>query len=239
MRRRHMMNNNILQDKHEGFELYMWFSGEDAPVNNKWVSRINNFAWNLTNVTHNNNYYQFNTSPTSNAATSYGSMNSSGVDLKQQFIIEATIQIDAVHNSTKRVFIVDLSSFTSTKNNGTAILVTQNSSGSSVVVGHNTKVNGNVGVGSLNYTYLPYSIGNICKVSSICSPINDNQSQIITYFNGSESVKSNPFNTVTWNSWGDTTNHLDLYIGRGTTSSSSNPSIFNGKIFDIKIYRKL
>lgn len=239
MRRRHMMNNNILQDKHEGFELYMWFSGEDAPVNNKWVSRINNFAWNLTNVTHNNNYYQFNTSPTSNTATSYGSMNSSGVDLKQQFIIEATIQIDAFHNSKKNAFIIDLSSYCSTKNNGTLIYVLQDSSSSSVRINHNTKVNGNVSVGSLSQTYLPYSIGNICKLVNRCNIINDSQSQITTYFNGSESSKSNTFNTVTWNSWGTTTNNLNFYIGRGEQSTSSNPSIFNGKIFDIKIYRKL
>lgn len=217
--------------------LYFHLSGQDAPVNGKWVDRIRNSQWTLTGVTHTDDYYYFNSrKPSSGAADVWASCSNlySNFDLGEQWAMEIDIEFTSDTTSGQ---IVDFNSVTgvSAGRCGISAGFWQTTTGKASAT-MQVKPNGNDIVTwatdlSLNLESQEGEWSN-AKLIVLCKKVNDTQSQLLIYSNGVLNRQSDLFTAVRYNRFDGT-----AFLGRAVTNSGNYKyQITPFRLKDFKIY---
>lgn len=217
--------------------LYFHLSGQDAPVNGKWVDRIRNSQWTLTGVTHTDDYYYFNSrKPSSGAADVWASCSNlySNFDLGEQWAMEIDIEFTSDTTSGQ---IVDFNSVTgvSAGRCGISAGFWQTTTGKASAT-MQVKPNGNDIVTwatdlSLNLESQEGEWSN-AKLIVLCKKVNDTQSQLLIYSNGVLNRQSDLFTAVRYNRFDGT-----AFLGRAITNGGNYKyQITPFRLKDFKIY---
>lgn len=218
--------------------LYFHLSGQDAPVNGKWVDRIRNSQWTLTGVTHTDDYYYFNSrKPSSGAADVWASCSNlySNFDLGEQWAMEIDIEFTSDTTSGQ---IVDFNSVTGVQagrcgisagfyhyTNGKASATMQvKPNGDNTTVTWLTDLTPSLESQEDEWTN--------AKLTVLCKKINDTQSQLFVYSNGVLNRQSNLFPTIRYNRFDGT-----AYLGRAVVNGGNYKyQITPFRLKDFKIY---
>lgn len=218
------------------YELYMWLDGNDAPVSSKWVDKEGGVEWAITGATHEGTYYEFLNS-TSSTASKYLSLAGGGssINLGKHWKVVADVEIAS---NTQNGAVVDFCAMATVSSgyNGLALtFYTNYGANSNVKRGGNTTTTQNTAEGVVVPLSEPW---NRMTLMWECAPYSEGRSVISCYIGTMLCRYTVDFADRNWTNFkaGSSTT---VYIGRGTTNSSSTKYPLRFRLYDLKMYKRV